>query len=100
MAEMSAVMSAACAFASPARLLRVRVRLKTWRLRRARCWVWRARLAADLVLAMKKIAGGSVTDAPGFVNRDAARLSPSVSQRGRGVGLLCRRRRRLGRERR
>src|SRR5439155_21109064 len=50
---MSALISFAGAFALAARLLKVRIRLKTRRLRRARRSVWRARLAADLVLAMR-----------------------------------------------
>src|SRR5580765_2917094 len=49
---MSALVSLAGASALAVRLPRVRIRLKTRRLRRARRSVWRARLAADFVLAM------------------------------------------------
>src|SRR5205807_9521126 len=55
-------MRALISFAGPsalaARLLKVRIRLKTRRLRRARPSVWRARLAADLVLAMRSKNSG------------------------------------------
>src|SRR4029079_3536318 len=52
-AEMRALISLAGASALAARLLNVRTRLKTRRLRSARRSVWRARLAADFVLAMR-----------------------------------------------
>src|SRR5437870_3512954 len=55
---MSALISFAGASALTARLLKVRMRLKTRRLRRARRSVWRARLAADLVLAMRSKNSG------------------------------------------
>ena len=48
----TALVSLAGASALAARLLNVRIRLKTRRLRSARRSVWRARLAADFVLAM------------------------------------------------
>jgi len=50
---MRALISLAGASALDARLLNVRTRLKTRRLRSARRSVWRARLAADFVLAMR-----------------------------------------------
>src|SRR5438046_6695097 len=55
---MSALISFAGASALTAPLLKVRIRLKTRRLRRARRSVWRARLAADLVLAMRSKNSG------------------------------------------
>jgi hypothetical protein len=55
---MSALTSFAGASELAAPLLNVRIRLKTRRLRRARRSVWRARLAADLVLAMRSKDSG------------------------------------------
>ena len=83
-----------------ARLLRVRVRLKTWRLRRARRWVWRARLAADLVLAMEKNSGRERHGCSWICQPRCGAIKPIRSQRSRGVGLLCLSRRVLGVKRR
>src|SRR4029077_8222633 len=97
---MRALVSLAGASALAARLLNVRIRLKTRRLRRARRSVWRARLAADLVLAMRsKIAGGSVMDALPFVNRERV-LGARVPHPGSRIRFLCRRDRCLGSKRR
>src|SRR6266404_3062542 len=52
MAERSAVISAGFASAALARLLRVRIRVRTLRFLSDRRSVWRARLAADLVFAI------------------------------------------------
>jgi hypothetical protein len=54
MAEKSAVISVGFASASLARLLRVRIRVRTLRFFSERLSVWRARLAADLVFAIDR----------------------------------------------